>query len=137
MSFWEKVKLKMSQLMAGRCGVDELGLAMLIAGLVLSMVDRFLGTGLLSLLGLVLYGGMIYRMFSRDLSKRMAENDKYNAYFDKASKKTRQWWIRQKNRKEYKYFRCPGCKSLMRLKRGSGTKHIVCPKCHREFDEQA
>lgn len=137
MSFWEKLKLQMARMMSGRNGADELGMAMLIVGLLLSMVDRFVGLGLLSLAGFVLYILAIYRMFSRNLSKRAEENARYNAFFAQFVTKLRQWWTRQKNRKEYKYFRCPQCHSLMRLKRGSGEKHIVCPKCKKEFDQKA
>lgn len=137
MSFWEKFKLLFARLMSGRYGADELGMAMVIAGLVLNLIDRFVGLGLPSLLGMVLYVLALYRMFSRNLDKRAAENAKYNQFFATLRTKLRQFIVRQKNRKEYKYFRCPGCRSLMRLKRGTGEKHIVCPKCRREFDQKA
>lgn len=137
MAFWEKIKMQLARFMSGRTGADELGMAMLIAGLVLSMLDRFVGLGLMSLAGLALYILALYRMFSRNTAKRAEENARYNAMFGQAVTKARQWWVRQKNRKEYKYFRCPGCRSLMRLKRGTGEKHIVCPKCKREFDQKA
>ena len=137
MSFWDKIKMAIMRLMSGRYGADELGMFCLIVGLLLDMLDGFLRTGILSLLGFALYGFAIYRMFSRQIDKRVQENAKYQAKFNLITTKLRQFWVRTKNRKEYKYFRCPGCHSLMRLKRGSGEKHIVCPKCKKEFDQKA
>lgn len=134
---WEKIKLAYMRLMNGRYGADELSMFCVIAGLVLNMVDGFIGTGILSLAGFGLYVWSIFRMFSRNIEKRAAENAWYQARFNLVATKLRQFWVRTKNRKEYKYFRCPGCRSLMRLKRGSGDKHIVCPKCKREFDQHA
>lgn len=137
MSFFDKIKSALMRMMSGRYGADELGMFCLIAGLVLDMADRFIRSGLLSLVGFALYVWAVFRMFSRNREKRAAENAVYQAKFNTVATKLRQFWVRTKNRREYKYFRCPGCRSLMRLKRGSGEKHIVCPKCRREFDQKA
>lgn len=137
MTFGQKVKLIVAQLMRGRNGADELGMAMLIAGLVLSMADWFVGIGVLTAASLALYVLALCRMFSRNVPRRATENAKFLSFFGNIRIKVRQWWIRQKRSKEYKYFRCPECRSLMRLKRGTGKKHMVCPKCKKEFDQKA
>ena len=70
MSFWGNIKAALLRFMSGRNGMDNLGLAALWGGLILSLLDTFLGTGLLSLLGMALYIYAIFRLFSRNTGKR-------------------------------------------------------------------
>ena len=35
--------------------------------------------------------------------------------------------------KQYRYFRCPGCRQVVRVPRGKGKINIRCPKCSRQF----
>ncbi len=137
MSFWEKIKAGLSRMMQGRYGSDHLGMATLVAALVLSLLDSFLGTGLLSLLGMALYILTIYRMFSRNIEKRRAENQKYLALTGNWKTRARQFFLRLKNSKQYKYFKCPQCRAMLRLTRGSGQTRVNCPRCHHEFDQKA
>jgi len=37
------------------------------------------------------------------------------------------------DRKVYKYFRCHGCKSKLRVGRGKGKIFITCPRCGLRF----
>ena len=134
---WERFKLKCAQFMSGRYGADELGLCCLIVALAVDIIGRLCGTGLLLIPSFALYVWTIYRIFSRNIEKRQAENAKYQAIFGNVTKEIRQFFIRLKNSREYKYFRCPGCRARMRMKRGSGERHIVCPKCRKEFDKKA
>ena len=136
-NFWQKIKASLARWMAGRHGVDDLGMVTLFAGLILSLVSSFAGSSLLSLLGLVLYVITIYRMLSRNHEARVRENQKYLSLTGNWTTKIRQFFRRMKNRKEYKYFRCPGCKQLLRLKRGCGEKDITCAKCGHQFKQKA
>ena len=122
--------------MQGRHGADQLGMFTLIAGLVLSLLASFTGIGIFSLLGLALYIWTLFRMFSRNHEARVRENQKYVALTSGWKTKLSQFWKRQKNRKEYKYFRCPKCRLLLRLKRGCGEKEITC-RCGHQFKQKA
>lgn len=133
MNFWEKVKQSLRSFMMGRHGADQLGMFTLITGLVLSLLASFTGIGLFSLLGLALYIWTLFRMFSRNHEARIKENQKYVSLTSNWQTKLSQFWKRQKNRKEYKYFRCPQCKVLLRLKRGCGEKDITCVRCGHQF----
>ena len=123
--------------MQGRNGVDNLGFAALWTGLIVSLVDTFIGTGLLSLLGTALYIYAMWRMFSRNVYKRNEENRLFVGFVESKKTEGRQFLLRLKNAKEYKYFKCPQCKVLIRLKRGSGEKQIRCPRCQHEFTQKA
>ena len=136
-TMWDNLKMRLAAFMAGRYGADELGLTCLIAGVVLDILGRLTGWTLLVFVGMALFVWTLYRMLSRDQQRRSDENEKFRALFGKTKTEGKQFVNRVKNSKEYKYFRCPGCKTRLRLKRGSGDRHIKCPKCGREFDQKA
>ena len=137
MTFWSRIKTALARFMQGRNGADHLSLFTLIAGLVISLIAGFLGLPVLRIIGLALYLWTLFRMFSRNLDKRQEENRKYLALSSAWRTKIRQFIRRMKNRKEYKYFRCPHCKVLLRLKRGTGEKEITCVRCSHQFRQKA
>ncbi len=132
-----RLKMAFIRFMQGRNGIDNLSYHCVWAGLILTLVDMFLGTGLLGLIGDVLYIYAIFRIFSKNVGKRQEENRRYVQFYDKVSKEVKQFFLRLKGMKTYKYFRCPGCKTRLRLKRGTGEKHVTCPVCKHEFDQRA
>jgi len=137
MSFMQRMKEMLARFMQGRYGVDHLGNATLYTGLGLTLLDLFLRTGFLGTVGMVLYFITIFRMFSRNKEKRMAENRKYLALTGDWRTKARQAIQRFKNRKQYKYFRCPHCKAMLRLTRGCGQVNVTCARCKHEFSQHA
>lgn len=137
MTFWQRIKSSLANFMQGRHGADNLGMFTLITGLVCSLTASFTGIGILSLLGMGLYIWTLFRMFSRNHEKRLAENRKYIELTSGWKTKTRQFAKRMKYRREYKYFKCPNCKVLLRLKRGCGEKDITCVRCGHQFKQKA
>ena len=134
---WTRIKMALAGFMQGRNGVDNLGWHALWTGLILSLVSSFLGSMLLSLAGNVLYFYTLFRMLSRNVVKRQAENNRYVSFMNNWQKELKQFFLRLKGTKEYKYFRCPACKNRLRLRRGCGEKHITCPVCKHQFDQRA
>ena len=137
MGFLQRVKAALARFMVGRHGPDNLGMFTLVAGLVCSLLGSFTRIGLLSLIGFVLYVTTLFRMFSRNHEKRMAENRKYIELTSDWKTKIRQFFRRMKNRRDYKYFKCPNCKVLLRMKRGSGEKEITCVRCGHQFTRKS
>lgn len=137
MGFFQKMRMWLMRFMQGRYGPDQLGNVTLYLGLGLTILDLFLKTGILGSVGMVLYFYTIFRMFSRNRGKRMIENQKYLALSGNIRTKTRQFIQRQKNRREYKYFKCPHCRTLLRLTRGCGQVHVTCARCKHEFSQKA
>ena len=134
---WTRIKMALAGFMQGRNGVDNLGWHALWTGLILSLVSSFLDSMLLSLAGNVLYFYALFRMLSRNVVKRQAENTRYVSFMNNWQKELKQFFLRLKGTKEYKYFRCPACKNRLRLRRGCGEKHITCPVCKHQFDQRA
>ena len=134
---WTRIKMAIMRFMQGRNGVDNLGYHALWMGLGIVLVNSFIGSLLLALLGNALYIYALFRMFSRNTAKRQAENARYVHFLNNWKKEVKQFILRLKGTKEYKYFRCPSCKNRLRLRRGSGEKHITCPLCKHQFDQKA
>ncbi len=134
---WTRIKMAFIRFMQGRNGVDNLGYHSLWGGLILVLVNTFIGSILLSLLGNVMYFYALFRMLSRNVSKRQAEHACYVHFLNNWKKEVKQFFLRLKGTKEYKYFRCPSCKNRLRLRRGCGEKHITCPVCKHQFDQKA
>lgn len=148
MSFWEKIKQTLRSFMNGRNGADHLSIALLWAGLLLYLVGAIVGSiqlsvffpllgMLMNLMGFVAYVFCIFRIFSRNLDKRRAENRRYVTAMEKKKTQRRQARVRFQNRKTYKYFKCPGCKAWLRLSRGKGVVTITCSRCHTSFTQKA
>ena len=74
-----------------------------------------------------------FRIFSRNVQKRYAENQ---AYLMKTYK-IRNWFQNQKNiwqqRKVYHIYTCPSCKQKIRIPKGKGKIEVRCPKCGTTF----
>ena len=125
------MKEKFLRFMQGRYGVDQFSKGLLIAGLVVVLLSSFFAGGragsLFYLLGWVLIIYCYFRIFSKNVSKRYAENQKYLA----KTYKIRTYIQQQKNslaqRKAYHIYKCPGCKQrlLRRVDRFTGDEQSV------------
>ena len=129
-----RIRMALSRFMVGRYGGnDELGRFLLVAYAVLLLVNVFARTFVLSSLALVLAIYQLFRMFSRNYSARVKENQRYT----RITGKLRQGWKLTKNkwrdRKTHVYRRCPYCKSVVRLPKKKGQHGVRCPCCRRDF----
>lgn len=121
------------QFMQGRYGADQMGQmlsAVSMVFLILSLFSRNQGWFLLAVIGIV-YN--YFRMFSKNISKRYAENQKYLTMTAGIRRKIASWKSQLAQRKIYHIYRCPGCKQKIRVPRGRGKIEIRCPKCNTRF----
>lgn len=121
------------RLMYGRYGSDYLNNAILALCVALMLVQwlvhwRILGYILLALL-LLCY----FRMFSRNISARYAENQKFLSVWNPIASKLKTKQAQFKDRKIHRYFKCPDCKTALRVPRGRGKIEVTCPKCKHKF----
>lgn len=146
MKIWDKIKQSFRSFMEGRYGADKLGMTLLWSGLgcyvlgsvvasIQGAVFSILGS-LLTLGGFAIYIFAIYRMFSRNVEKRREENRRYENRVQRSKTRRRQASMRFKNRKQYKYFKCPTCKAWLRLPRGTGVVTVTCSRCHNSFTQK-
>lgn len=126
-------KNKMMQFMQGRYGADQMGQmlsAVNMVFLIISLFSRNQAWFLLAVIGIV-YN--YFRMFSKNISKRYAENQKYLTMTAGIRRKLASWKSQLAQRKIYHIYRCPGCKQKIRVPRGRGKIEIRCPKCNTRF----
>ena len=132
------MKDKFYRFMQGRYGVDQFAKFTMGVALVSIVLAIFVNTGsnagsLLDMLGLVAIVYTYFRIFSRNISKRAQENQKYLS----ATATIRQRLNKEKNlmkqRKDYHIYTCPSCGQKVRIPRGKGKIKISCPKCHSKF----
>ena len=76
---------------------------------------------------------MLFRSLSRNVYKRQEENGKYLRWRMKQTGKLRLAKERWQQRKEYKFFTCPSCKTVLRVPKGKGKIKLVCRKCGTSF----
>ena len=134
---WQKFKDGLQRLMAGRHGADQLSLALLISGLVLTLLTNLTHFTVFYWLGLATYIWGIFRMLSRNEVKRSEENTRWVKFWTEFTTNIRQFFVRLKNMRKYRYFKCPQCKARLRLPRKVGEVTVTCGKCHHQFKQKA
>lgn len=124
---------KFMRFMQGRYGADQFGRFLSGLTIVLLVISLFSRHQIWYLLALAVLIYSYFRMFSRNIAKRYAENQKYLAY----TAKVRQLFFKKKNelqqRKTHHIYKCPQCKQKIRVPRGRGKIEIRCPKCNTRF----
>ena len=127
----------LARFMAGRCGNDQLNRALNIVTLVLLVLSLFLSrTAAVSLVWILALASLAWstiRTFSRNLPKRQRENAAYLARTRKLRESVRGVRDRFAQRKDYRFFRCPSCRTWLRVPRGKGKLNITCRQCGERF----
>jgi len=127
---------KFSRFMAGRNGNDQFNLFLLVADIILLLLAGIFSESIGKFIYpvvMVVLGYAYFRMFSRNVYKRREENGKYLRVKYKvmaAYRVRRERWVQ---RKDYKFFTCPSCRTTLRVPRGHGKIKVVCRKCGNSF----
>lgn len=138
MNFLQRLRNALSRFMYGRNGADQLGICVIWAAIVLDVISLLtkkagILSGIIGLITTAMVLWALFRIFSRNLEKRRAEN---SVFLQKI------WWPvrrrldsrrQQRMDKAHKYFTCPHCKTVCRVPAGKGKIVITCPKCGGEI----
>lgn len=127
-----RMREKLQRFMIGRYGVDEMGRVMLYGAIFLMIVSMFVKKDFIYTAALVLLLIGYFRMFSRNISKRYEENQKYLVWKNKVFRNA-EAAKRQRADKEHRYYKCPSCHQKVRVPKGRGKISICCPKCSTKF----
>lgn len=128
-----KFTYKIAQFMQGRYGTDKLNTALLVLYIVLIVVNLFVRTPIISVLLLLAFAYSIFRMFSKNIAKRRAENAAFLKVWSKVSGFFLRTFHRFRDIKTHRYRKCPSCKKFLRLPRKKGTHTVACPCCKNKF----
>ena len=70
-----------------------------------------------------------YRIFSRNIARRQAENQK----FLELTAPIRNCFGKKNTDKTHRIFQCPQCGQKVRVPKGKGKIEITCPNCRNHF----
>ena len=130
---FNNLKMKFERFMQGRNGVDQFSQFLNVIVMTLLIVSIFIRWTPIYWAGLALLFYMYFRIFSKNISKRSMENQKFcNMRYD-FNVKLNKWKKEWEQRKIYRFFRCPMCHQKVRVPKGRGKICITCPKCKTEF----
>lgn len=129
------MKEKVIRFMQGRYGAygaDALTKFLMAAGVVIMFLASAFRGKTAYFGGYIFLAVMIYcyfRLFSKNVTKRYAENQAFLAYTSAIRGFVRKQKSMWQQRKVYHIYKCPGCKQKIRIPRGKGKIEVRCPKC--------
>ena len=122
----------MNSFMAGRYGNDNLNRFMLYVCIALLVVDIFVRSSFLYLIPIVVLCIFYFRMLSRNVEARYAENERYLRVRDGFLGIFRRGG-RGQAQAGYRIYVGPKCRQKIRIPKGKGRIKIRCPRCGHEF----
>lgn len=132
-----RLRDKISRFMTGRYGADELArfesivlLIIMLAAVIVRQPIVNLGCFFIMLFLLI---HSYVRMFSKNISKRRAENQKFLNFRYRMVAKASKMKNHIRQQKTYRFYKCPTCKQKVRVPKGHGKICITCPKCREQF----
>lgn len=127
---------KLKKFMAGRYGGDQLSTLLILLSLILTIIGQITKMSLLWFISYIPLGISIFRIFSKDINKRRMENYKFSIFMSPVYSKFKKIQRQVQDRKTHKFFKCPNCKTNLRLPKSKGKIRITCPKCKTKFEKR-
>lgn len=123
---FQRFRNSLTRFMWGRYGGDQLNRFLFILYFVIWILSLFFRQAVWGVVfALILWtvlGWMLFRMLSRNIAARQAEN---------------RWYLHQVTRlkdiRRYRYRRCPHCRGMLRLPIKRGRRTVTCNRCRHQF----
>lgn len=131
------MKEKFRQFMIGRYGADDLSKFNIGLTVVFILLNLFSHHSLFSLCAAITLFLCYYRMFSRNITKRSAENGRYLFYRRKYFGIFEKKWNQLLDKRTHHIYKCPKCRQKIRIPRGKGRIQVRCPKCSTVFEKKS
>ena len=121
------------RMMLGRYGPDHLGTVLFFLALLLSLVFSIIGFAGGSFISLAVLALAFFRMYSRNITARRRENDKFLVLVSPIRARFKKRIAAIRSRKTHKFFTCPSCRNTLRVPKNRGKLQITCPRCGERF----
>ena len=128
-----RFRQKVMQFMQGRYGADQFSRFLIYLSLILLVITLFCRNNFIYYIAVIVLFYSYFRMLSRNISRRYAENQKYLSLRYKVAGRFNWIRLRIKDSKTHRIFKCPSCSQKIRVPKGKGRISIKCPKCRIEF----
>ena len=125
---------RIARFMYGRYGNDRLNNFILIVVVVLIVTNLFVNSLVLYILYMILWIVSFWRMLSRNVQKRRAENERFLRIWNPIKNDLKLIKNKRRDRKTHVYKKCPECKAVLRLPKQKGKHTVKCPKCAERFE---
>ncbi len=128
--------------MQGRYGTDQLNNAILVLSLILCFVLLFT-TGVVDAVIAALQFITVLIWFMRSFSRNVYRRQSENLWYIQKRNSVKNWFkgipafFKRIADRKHKYFKCPNCKSRLRVPRGRGSITVTCPRCYIKFDKKS
>lgn len=121
--------------MQDRYGMDKLNNFILIVAAFLYFLNLLppIRNSILILIVLLLVLLVVFRALSKNVTKRLYENRRFTDFYRAVTGFFRRQYLKLRDIRTHRYVRCPYCKAQLRLKKRTGTQHIHCPRCGKDF----
>ncbi len=135
------LKQRMLNFMQGRYGVDQLSGFLIWTAVIIAVITMFVRIPVLQIVTWVMIIYAYVRIFSKQINKRYAQNQKF---LDAT------WGIRKffadiryrikygkQTTEPYHIYKCRKCGQKIRVPKGKGKIMITCPKCKYQFKKKS
>lgn len=133
----QEAQRRVTEWSRGRNGTDRLSMAVMNVAVLLVVVDVVARTRWLSVIAMLLLAYAWFRITSKDIAARAAEN----ARAMRAAGPVLSWLANPvaeaREARAYKHLSCPSCGQRVRIPRGKGKVRVTCPSCHARFEGKA
>lgn len=133
-NWFHNLKNRMQLWMYGRYGQDELSICLAWVSFAILIIGMFVP--ILYPLAFIPLVWSLFRCFSKNTHKRQQERYAYLRFKNKikaAFRIRKRMW---QERKTHKYYKCPSCKTWLRVPKGKGKIKITCSKCKTEITKK-
>lgn len=123
---------RMARFLYGRNGPDTIYQVCIWTAFALAIIGIFTDSLLMSITYFALFAYAMFRFFSRNVTKRRAENRAFCQFFASFGQFFK-LGKRKLTDREHVYKKCPHCRAQLRLPRKKGEHEVRCPRCHDTF----
>lgn len=127
------LRYRFQQFMQGRYGPDSMLIGLAVIYLILMLLNMFIQSKILYLIGLAIFFYGLFRFFSRNITKRSKENLRFQKITSGIKNSFSKITSRLEQNKNYCFKRCPNCGKTLRLPRRRGKHTTCCPVCRCNF----
>lgn len=129
-----------SRFLSGRNGPDALSIVLSLIScvlLVIAMLIRGVSSSVLWLLALILLGSSYFRIFSKNITRRQLENQRFLTRIGPLVRAYRRMQTKRRQKNLYSFFKCPQCGMVLRVPKGKGHIRITCKSCQHVFERNS
>ena len=124
---------RLAQFLYGRNGFDNLARTCNAVAILLLVINIFAQSTIIYFLWVAFFGYSIFRVYSKNIPKRYAENQKFMEITEVPRKYMKLVGLQWRDRSVSRYYICKCCHQQIRVPKGKGRIEIRCPKCGNRF----